>query len=167
MFFPHFYCSRVTTLDARHLRRHDISGLLIDIDGTLKDFHASAPTPVVVAWLRQLQTDGIRVCLLSNGRPARISAIADRLKLPYIAQAMKPLPFGCLRGVKLLDLPRRNVAVVGDQIFADVIAGRLAGLSAILVQPTSRAEPWFTRLKRPFELPLRRALRGRLDRFDH
>jgi hypothetical protein len=35
--------------------------------------------------------------------------------------------------------------------FADVLAGRLAGLFTILVTPLGHHEPWFTRVKRPFE----------------
>jgi predicted HAD superfamily phosphohydrolase YqeG len=48
--------------------------------------------------------------------------------------------------------------MVGDQVFADVVAGRLAGLRTILVRPTSPDEPWFTQLKRPFERQLLRCL---------
>ena len=47
--------------------------------------------------------------------------------------------------------------MVGDQIFADVMAGRLAGIRSILVDPIHpEEEPWFTRLKR---LPERFVLR--------
>ena len=73
-----------------------------------------------------------------------------------MARAFKPLPLGCLAGVKKLGVPRTRAAMVGDQIFADVMAGRLAGLFTVLVRPTSPVEPWFTRLKRPAE---RRVLR--------
>ena len=42
--------------------------------------------------------------------------------------------------------------MVGDQIFADVMAGRLAGLTTILVRPIQpNEEPWFARMKRPLE----------------
>ena len=39
--------------------------------------------------------------------------------------------------------------MVGDQLFADILAGRLAGLTTFLVEPIHpEEEPWFTRLKR-------------------
>jgi uncharacterized protein len=160
---PHCYLSSATRIDAAYLSCRGIEGLLLDIDGTLKDFGAPLVPQPVVLWLKQLSDAGIRLCLLSNGRTARIAQLAKDLGLPYVAEAMKPLPAGCLRGVKLLGLPSHRVAVVGDQIFADVMAGRLARLHTILVQPTSRAEPWFTRLKRPFEIPIRILIRSRLD----
>jgi predicted HAD superfamily phosphohydrolase YqeG len=48
--------------------------------------------------------------------------------------------------------PPASTALVGDQVFADVLAGRLAGLKTILVEPIHpEEEPWYTRLKRPPE----------------
>jgi HAD superfamily phosphatase (TIGR01668 family) len=163
MILPHAYLSHATRIDAEFLRQRGIGGLLLDIDGTLKDFSAEEVPQRVVAWLDELRRAGIGLCLVSNGRPHRIGLLAEKLKLPFIAQAMKPWPRGCRRALKLLDLPAERVAIVGDQIFADVMAGRLASLYTILVCPTSRVEPWFTRLKRPLEAPIRALLRRRLD----
>ena len=53
---------------------------------------------------------------------------AERLGLPCIAQAMKPLPWGVRAAVKKLESQPSQTAIVGDQIFADVMAGRLAGV---------------------------------------
>jgi HAD superfamily phosphatase (TIGR01668 family) len=165
MILPHAYVSSALMLDAASLKERGIEGLLLDIDGTLKDFAAPSVPPVMVAWLEQLREAGLRLCLYSNGRKARIAGIAAELGLPYVAEAMKPWPHGCRRGLAELGLPAERVAVVGDQIFADILAGRLARLYTVLVCPTSRVEPWFTRLKRPFEAPILFLLRRRLDHF--
>lgn len=163
MLLPDYYLSSATLLNSAFLKSREIEGLLLDIDGTLKDFSAASVPASVVSWMRELQRDGIRLCLLSNGRKERIGRLAAELDLPYVAEAMKPMPAGCRRGLEVLGLPARKVAVVGDQIFADVMAGRLARLFTVLVRPTSRVEPWFTRLKRPFEAPIRVLIRRRLD----
>jgi HAD superfamily phosphatase (TIGR01668 family) len=163
MLLPHYYISSATLLNSAFLKSREIEGLLLDIDGTLKDFGAATVSASVVAWMRELQGDGIRLCLLSNGRKERIGRLAGELDLPFVAEAMKPMPTGCRRGLEVLGLPAKKVAVVGDQIFADVMAGRLARLFTVLVRPTSRVEPWFTRLKRPFEAPIRVLIRRRLD----
>jgi HAD superfamily phosphatase (TIGR01668 family) len=96
------------------------------------------------------------LCLFSNGRSARVGRLAEGLGIPFVAKAFKPLPFRCRTGAAKLELPLDRIAVVGDQLFADVLAGRLAGVYTILVTPTSAVEPWFTRLKRPFERQLLR-----------
>ncbi|HYV35658.1 MAG TPA: YqeG family HAD IIIA-type phosphatase [Gemmataceae bacterium] len=151
LFTPKLYCNSVLDLDAPLLHSLGLKGLLLDVDGTLKDFRAESIPAEVCAWLTRLRSDGFKLCLLSNGRGHRIGRVAAALDLPFIAKAFKPLPMGCRRALKQMGLERSRVAMVGDQVFADVMAGRLAGLFTILVPPTSRDEPWFTRLKRPLE----------------
>ncbi len=153
---PHQRLASVLEIQVERLRALGIRGLLLDLDCTLKDYEASDLREEVHAWVGGLLTAGFRACLLSNGRPARVGRFAERLGIPFVAKAYKPFPFGCRRGVRKLGLRRHEVAMVGDQLFADVLAGRLAGTYTILVHPTSPVEPWFTRIKRPLE---RRVLR--------
>lgn len=48
---------------------------------------------------------------------------------------------------------REKTAIVGDQIFADVMAGRFAGIRTFLTTSIHpEEEPWYTRFKRPFEM---------------
>lgn len=138
-----------------------VAGLLLDLDNTLKDYRAEEVPDHVQSWLGGLRAAGVRSCLLSNGKAARIARYGEALAMPYVAEAWKPFPFGCRRGLRALGLPATRVAVVGDQLFADVLAGRLAGLFTVLVRPTSPAEPWFTRLKRPLERRVLRWLKNR------
>src|SRR5262245_51971492 len=158
---PHCYLPSVLALDAVHLRALGIDGLLLDLDGTLKDYRAESIPAGVLAWVGRLQAGGIRLCLLSNGKTARIRRFAQKLGIPFVAEALKPLPLGCRRGLRALGLDRARVALVGDQVFADVLAGRLAGLFTILVPPSNADEPWFTRLKRPLERQILRWLKLR------
>ncbi len=148
---PHLRLARIVDLTSQRLRELEIEHLLLDMDCTLKDYHAAAVGDEVIEWARRLQAEGITLCILSNGRAGRIAPLAASMGAPFVAKAFKPLPFGCRRAVAHLGLDPRRTAVVGDQVFADIMAGRWAGLFTILVVPTSPAEPWFTRLKRPLE----------------
>ena len=166
MLTPELYLSVVTRLSAALLQARGVEGLLLDIDGTLKDFTATTFPDESLTWLEEVRTAGIRACLLSNGRTRRIAALAEQLQLPFVAEAKKPSPRGCRRGAELLQLPPNRIAVVGDQIYADVLAGRLAGMHTVLVTPRSRVEPWFTRLKRPWERPWLWLWKSRLDNLE-
>jgi HAD superfamily phosphatase (TIGR01668 family) len=148
---PHVRVESVLELEVEHLRALGLEGLLLDVDCTLKNHRVHAFSAEVTAWVRTLREAGIRLCMLSNGRAGRIGSLAAILGIPFVAKAFKPLPFGCHAGLKVLGLDRRRAAVVGDQVFADILAGRLAGMYTILVRPTTPEEPWFTRVKRPFE----------------
>ena len=144
--------NRVEQIDVVLLGRLQIDSLLLDVDCTLKPYNATTPPSGVVDWINTLRDAKIGLCLVSNGRGERIQTVAKRLDLPYVATAMKPLPRGCREAIARMDFDRQRTAMVGDQVFADVIAGRLAGLFTILVDPIHpEQEPWYTRLKRPFE----------------
>ena len=153
---PHLQLASVLDLELARVQELGLDGLLLDVDCTLKDHGASEIPAAVRDWIERLRAGGVRLCLLSNGRAGRIGRLAEQLDLPFVARAFKPLPLGCRAGLKKLGVARSRTAMVGDQVFADVMAGRLAGLFTILVRPTSPVEPWFTRLKRPFESGLLR-----------
>ena len=155
---PDIYVERVVDLPAQYLQSRGLNGLLLDMDGTLKNFHDVEVATHVADWMSDLRKSGIQLCLLSNGRSKRIGQLAASLAVPFVAEALKPFPFGCRKAVQTLGLAKHEVAFAGDQLFADHLAGRLAGLFTILVRPTSLKEPWFTRLKRPLESVLTRRL---------
>jgi HAD superfamily phosphatase (TIGR01668 family) len=156
-FTPHVRIESVTELSPARLRELGLDALLLDVDCTLKRYRAEEVTPEVAAWLEALRAAGVGLCLVSNGRGPRIGRFAATLDLPFVSGALKPLPFGCRRAVRQQGFDRARTAIVGDQIFADIVAGRLAGLRTILVRPIHpEEEPWFTRLKRPLERMLGR-----------
>ena len=149
---PDIQVDSVLDLDTQRLRRLGLDALLLDVDCTLKTYRAEEVPPEVVDWLGQLRRDGIGLCLISNGRGGRIGRVAEQLDLPFVAKACKPFPFGCRRALRKMGFERGRTAMVGDQLFADVMAGRLTGLYTILVRPLHpEQEPWFTRMKRPLE----------------
>ncbi len=162
---PDLRIESVLELDVERLRGAGLGALLLDVDGTLKNYRSDRPAPKVAAWLDGLRTAGIGLCLVSNGRSRRIGRLAEGLGLPFVCQACKPLPFACHAAIRRLGFAARRTAVVGDQLFADVMAARLAGLASILVRPIHpEEEPWFTRLKRPLERFFLRPTRpGRRD----
>ncbi len=146
---PHVRVDDVCELTLERLGQLDLNTLLLDVDCTLKAYRDESVSAEVAAWLAELRSAGIGMCLVSNGRGPRIARLAQSLDLPYVATALKPFPFGCRAALRKLGADARRTAMVGDQLFADVIAGRLAGLTSILVCPIQpEQEPWFTRLKR-------------------
>jgi uncharacterized protein len=159
MIGPTRYVRSVLELCPRGLKKDNVDGLLLDIDGTLKDYTATAFPDSTLEWVRCLLAEGVAICLFSNGVESKVVSAANVLGVPYVAKAYKPSPMRVRLGLAKLGLQGPQVVLVGDQLFADVLAGRLAGLRTVLVEPTSWTEPWFTRLKRPFEMPFRYRLR--------
>ena len=149
---PHLRVESVLELGVDRLGDLGLDALLLDVDCTLKRYRAETVSAEVAAWLDALREAGIGLCLVSNGLGARIGRFAETVGLPFRAKSGKPLPFGLRAAIRKMGFDRRRTAMVGDQVFADVMAGRLAGLTTILVRPIHpEEERWFTRMKRPFE----------------
>ena len=158
---PHLRVDSVLDLCVDRLRELGLEALLLDVDCTLKSYRTESPSAEVKAWLNELQSAGIGVCLVSNGLGRRVRRLAEEIDVPFVAKAAKPFPFGIRAALRKTGFDRGRTAMVGDQLFADVIAGRLAGLTSILVRPIRpEEEPWFTRLKRPVERFLLRRMDG-------
>ena len=156
-FSARFLVENVSSLTPEFLSDRGIKNLLLDVDCTLKRYSQTELEPFSAAWLELMRQSGVGLCLVSNGKPGRIGAFAEKHQLPFCALALKPFPFGLLRAVKEQNWDKRQTAMVGDQIYADIMAANLAGIVSILVDPIHpEEEPWFTRLKRPFETPFRR-----------
>lgn len=149
---PRHQLDNVTQLTPTLLAEWGIDNLLLDVDSTLKAYTDREVSPEVRQWLNEMRELGKGMCLISNGRSRRIEKFAQSVDLPWFAPAMKPSPRGCLKAIKKFNFDPARTAMVGDQLFADVLAGNRAGLLTIHVKPLRpHEEPWFSRIKRPFE----------------
>jgi HAD superfamily phosphatase (TIGR01668 family) len=156
---PHHCVSSVLELTPAWLRGAGVSGLLVDLDCTLLEDKASSCSKETVAWLRSLRAAGLRLCIVSNSGRRRVAPIATHLdvRLPFVCGARKPMTGGLRAGLAALGLPTSAAVVVGDQVFTDVLGGRLLGIRTILVRAvgldrsSDTGEGWLTRCKRPFE----------------
>ena len=169
-FLPQYKVNVVNELTPAVLREMEVQHILLDVDCTLKRYDTDLLEDWVLEWLETLEVAGVDVCLLSNGKKSRIGKIADHYNLEYEAMALKPLPFGCWRVMKRKQWDREATAIVGDQLMADVAAGKFAGIKTVHVTPIHpETEPIFTRIKRPLErLVFRFAMvhRGTFEAFE-
>ena len=150
--FPSLAVSSVLDLTTDRLHELRVDTLLLDVDCTLKEYEKQEPDWEIIQWLDSLKNAGFKLCLLSNGVGKRIKPLANSLGLPCVFKACKPMPGGVRRGLTILGAPPEKAVVVGDQIFADILAGNLAKVFTILVAPIKpEQEHWFTRIKRPWE----------------
>jgi HAD superfamily phosphatase (TIGR01668 family) len=155
---PDLHLPAIEALDLTLLRERGIRGVLLDLDNTLTPWKSREMTPAVAAWVAALAVAGIGACVVSNAATARrVQSVADVLSLPWITRALKPLPYGFRRAMALLDTTPDTTAVIGDQLFTDILGGNRLGLFTILVDPISPREALFTRLvQRPLERMLGR-----------
>lgn len=141
----------MTAIDLAALRAEGITVLLLDVDNTVSPHHSTEVIPEIREWIASLEPAGFRACLVSNNWHNDIHDRAEALGLPVIPRSAKPLPFGIWRAVRLLNARRSECAMVGDQIFTDILGGRLAGVCTILVEPLTPSDMGHTKVLRALE----------------
>ncbi len=144
----------ITDITVELLNKHDIKALLLDVDNTMSTHHGTVLTDGLMEWIEYMQLNGIKLMVLSNSKRSRIEPFAARIGLPFISLGCKPLPTGYLRGVKALGEKRKNVAIVGDQIFTDVLGGNAVGVKTILLTPIKLEDGWSFKVRRKLERKL-------------
>ena len=92
--------------------------------------------------MKSLQTAGIQVLFLSNNKRERVGAFSEPMGVEWVSRATKPLMRGFRKGADKLGLPMREIAVIGDQIFTDVLGGNRMGALTCQVQSIDREEFW-------------------------
>ena len=122
-------------LSLDHLADQGIEALILDVDRTILPRRYPQLPPLVEVWLRDAARRFPVHLLSNNPSRRRIGAVAEPFGLPYTTSASKPRS-GALRQVLAgLALPPEKVAMVGDRIFTDVLAGNRLGLYTVLIKP--------------------------------
>ena len=146
LFRPTVLRDRVTQITPELLHTLHVSALLLDVE-----------------WAREMVQAGFRVVIVSNNFKKRVAAFAAKFGLGWISFAMKPFPFGYLKARRMLKVRCRDCAIVGDQIFTDVVGANLCGMRSVLLKPIELEEGISFRIRRYFERPLRKKFEARKE----
>jgi HAD superfamily phosphatase (TIGR01668 family) len=137
---PDHYYTSVHAIDLGGLRAEGVRALLLDLDNTLLPRNESVLSEEVRQWAARVTAEGFGVCLVSNNWHARVHGVASELGFHLVSKALKPLPFAFRKAMRLLAVTPEHAAVVGDQLFTDVLGGKLSGARTVLVEPMSEAD---------------------------
>lgn len=149
--YPKMYLKNIKEITIELLNNNQIKGLILDIDNTLIDFDKNL-LEGAKKWCEELKSKGIKMVILSNtNKVHKVKKVAEILDLEYIYFAHKPNKKGFKQAQQILKIEPQNIAVVGDQIFTDVLGGNRSKMYTILTKPIDARDIWLTKLKRPFE----------------
>ena len=154
LFRPDYYFARVQDITVPFLNGIGISGVVLDIDNTLVYYDVRLPDAPGAAWMGRLVDAGFPVAFVSNANAARVEQFNSPMGFHAVSKAGKPGTKGFLAAAARMGLPPAAIAVIGDQVFTDVLGGNLAGMVTLLVKPI-QMEPWLRfRIRRAFEKPI-------------
>ncbi len=163
MLMPDLVFEKIYYIDPAWLEQRGIKALALDIDNTLT-LHDSQEVPEKVrAFLRQMQQKGMGLFLVSNNSLERVRPYAQNLDLEFVCKAAKPLTFGLRRACTRFGVNKKEMMLVGDQLFTDILAAKLFGCPCTLVTPFQPEGQTLLRFKRVLERPLLWLIHRRKD----
>ncbi len=151
MIYPNEYFDKIEKITIEYLQKNKIKALILDMDNTLINYNKEMPERIE-KWAKELKGQGVKLIIVSNSnKKEKIERVSNILGIKYILFAKKPLKGGLKKAAKMLGEQPARIAVVGDQIFTDVIGGNRCKMHTILVDSLEEKDFWFTAWKRPIE----------------
>ena len=152
---PEYIFRKIECIHPDFLARQGIRALVLDVDNTLTGDGSQQLDPGVSAWLEAMRAAGVSLTIVSNNTGRRVRPFARRIGLAWVPLACKPLPPGLMTARRRLGVARRQMAMVGDQIFTDRLAAGLYGIRCLYVLPRTphdknRGVRFKRRLEKPF-----------------
>lgn len=149
---PKLMADSLTDLTPEMLRERGVRLLMLDFDNTIVPYTTSVPTPQMRAWLTEMEGEGIQLCVVSNSHKDRVGIFCREYGLDCITYARKPFPKGIRQCLDRYAIPAAQSALVGDQIYTDVLGANGVGVTSILVRAIDNHTFWL-RARHVLELP--------------
>lgn len=154
-FIPTIYKETVFDVDYIKLYESGIRLILTDLDNTLVSYKDGEVNEKLLKWLEDRKVEGFEIMIISNNSSVvRVKDFAEKLGIPYVARAMKPLKGGFKKVLKLATrkYSPNEIVAIGDQLMTDVFAANRMNYTSILVKAIDRkTEKWTTRFNRILE----------------
>ena len=147
-FSPDLYVSSLAEIRPCHFIDQGIIGLILDLDNTIISWKSCEIDSGMVDLLQEYIEAGLRLCVVSNAFDRRVTDVLGPLGIPSVSRAKKPRIKPFLKAMHILGTEKDETAVVGDQLFTDVLGGRRLGVYTVLVKPISKYEFVGTRVVR-------------------
>lgn len=163
---PDLILPHLTDLTPEMLLSRGVDFLMLDFDNTVVPYVTDIPTPEMVAWLEAMRASAVRLCVVSNSHKPRVVEFCRKYGLDCVTHAKKPFQRGIRETLSRFSLEPAGCALVGDQIYTDVLGANCGGLTSILIQAINNHTIWL-RLRHVAELPFIALGRRRIKHEKH
>ena len=150
-FLPKVIIPAVTDLTPEFLASRGIELLMLDFDNTIVPYTTSTPTEEMDRWLREMTASDIQLCVVSNSKNGRVQEFCRSYGIDCMIRARKPFPHGIRQCLQRYRVNAAEAALVGDQIFTDIIGANSCGLNTILLEPIKLEDGKSFKIRRKLE----------------
>ncbi len=160
-FNPTYYFDNVYMTDSTFFINEGIKNIILDIDNTLISNTVETGDDKLYDWIDELKNAGIKLCIVSNGKGARVKKFNENIGLPTVFEALKPTQKGYIEALEIMGAKKEETVGIGDQIYTDIWGANRAGIKSMLVRPIDKYEQFAIKLKRILEVPIIHSLKKR------
>lgn len=150
IFRPTMYRKDVFDIDYKKLKDLGITCLVFDLDNTLGLIDQKRCPLKVKKLIKELQEDFL-VFIASNNTKKRIAPYLKDLGIGGVANSFKPSTRGLRKIKNEYHLKKKEMAMIGDQLVTDVLAGKRFKILTVLVDPLGKKDLKITGLNRSLE----------------
>lgn len=155
LFMPSEFYTHVTDISLSDLQQKNISTLFLDADNTLLTYDEKLVGMQAHQWVSNAKRLGFKCFILSNNSSKkRIKRICDQLEIEGVYFACKPFSWSIQDLIRDHDIQTDHSAIIGDQLFKDVLLGNWLKMHSILVDPIDIKTSFGKTFQRDIELKL-------------
>lgn len=149
--YPDYIFKSISDIDADFFKKNNIKNVILDIDNTLVPYTVPIPDANAADFFARLKNENINVCLVSNNNKMRVKKFNETYKFDAFHRACKPLTGAIRRAMRRMNAKKSETALIGDQVFTDILGGNCVGVTTVLVEPIEGKESAFFDFKRKWE----------------
>lgn len=153
IFTPDLKSKNIFEIDYQALKNHGIRTLFFDLEQTLTDQVWLEPSLKLQEFFKSLKNQGFDLYVITNQRKSlALERFISYLDAKIVYFLFKPFPWFLQHFIQFdLKIPARQVALIGDQLFVDVLLAKFLGTYAVWVEPVGPAWGPYDWLIRPWE----------------
>ena len=140
--YPDYMFEKVTDISPNALRAMGAKAVALDLDSTTVNFSSFHIDEEIIDWVAGIKKAGIEVVVITNTVFLRALYISRKMgKLPFYSFACKPNTLALRLAAQKLQLEPGEIAMIGDQLFTDVLSANRTGAISVKVEPMGKEPP--------------------------
>ncbi|MBR4131698.1 MAG: YqeG family HAD IIIA-type phosphatase [Oscillospiraceae bacterium] len=151
-FLPRHIYASLTAIDPLTLHDAGVRLLMLDFDNTIVPYTTNDPTDEMGRWLDAARGSDVQICVVSNSKRGRVVDFCKARGIDCITRAKKPFSRGIRECLRKYEMQPSAAALVGDQIYTDVLGANCAGVRSILIPAIHNHNIWL-KLRHVAEMP--------------
>lgn len=140
---PDFNINSIFDIDIMTLEEMNIKALFFDLDSTIMKSKSGKFSFKTLQFLTDLKTNFKVIILTNNKNKQYIKKVKEQTDIPVYFDAKKPNIDVFLKACRDLNVEANKVCMIGDRPLSDILTGKRANATTILVDSISKDEENF------------------------